>query len=77
MTRRYDDRRWIQNPDGSFSRIADASVATVEKSETYYEDISTTGAAAQLAEELGVDLSTVQGTGKNGKITKADVEAAA
>ena len=77
MGRRYDDRRWIQNPDGSFSRIADANVATVEKSESYYEDISTTGAAAQLAEELGVDLSRVEGTGKNGKITKADVEAAA
>ena len=77
MGRRYDDRRWVQNPDGSFSRIAQAGAAVEEKSDTYYEDITTTGAAAQLAEELGVDLSTVEGTGKNGKITKADVEAAA
>jgi e3 binding domain len=43
----------------------------------YYEDLSTTGAAAELAAELGIDLSTITGTGKNGKITKADVEAAA
>lgn len=43
----------------------------------YYEDISTTGAAAELAAELGIDLSIVEGTGKDGRITKADVEAAA
>lgn len=44
--------------------------------ERYYEEISATGAAAELAAELGVDLSTVTGTGKNGNITKADVEKA-
>ena len=77
MGRRYDDRRWIQNPDGSFSRIATVGAETEEKSENYYEDISTTGAAAELAQELGVDLSTVEGTGKGGRITKGDVEAAA
>lgn len=33
--------------------------------------------AVKLAEELGVDLSAVTGTGKDGSITKADVEAAA
>lgn len=43
----------------------------------YYEDIDTTGAAAELAADLGIDLSTVEGTGKGGKITKADVEKAA
>ena len=45
--------------------------------ERYYEDLETTGAAAELAAELGVDLSTVEGTGKDGRITKADVEKAA
>lgn len=50
---------------------------TRRKSAHYYEDISTTGAAAQRAAELGVDLSTVIGTGKGGRITKADVERAA
>ena len=44
---------------------------------TYYEDISVTGAAAELAKDLGVDLSTVEGTGKDGNITKADVQKAA
>lgn len=47
------------------------------RGQRYYEDISTTGAAAELAAELGVDLSTVTGTGKNGNITKADVRKAA
>lgn len=78
--RKYDDRRWRQNPDGSFSRITQKPAEEeipAEKPETYYKDITTTGAAAQLAEELGVDLSTVTGTGLHGKITKADVEAAA
>jgi pyruvate/2-oxoglutarate dehydrogenase complex dihydrolipoamide acyltransferase (E2) component len=46
-------------------------------SETYFEDISVTGAAAELAAELGVDISTVTGTGKDGNITKADVKKAA
>lgn len=31
----------------------------------------------QLAEDLGVDLNTVSGTGRNGRITKEDVQAAA
>ena len=51
--------------------------AYVQHSEHYYEDIETTGAAAERADELGVDLSTVTGTGKDGRITKADVEKAA
>ena len=48
-----------------------------EENENYYKDITTTGAAADLAAELGVDLSEVEGTGLHGKITKADVEKAA
>lgn len=54
-----------------------AGPETRRQSEHYYEDISTTGAAAERAAELGVDLSTVEGTGKGGRITKADVEKAA
>ena len=41
------------------------------------EDIEATPAAQAAAEEAGVDLSTVEGTGSEGRITKADVEAAA
>jgi len=76
VPRTYDDKRWIKNPDGSFTRISQVAKEE-ERSENYYKDIDTTGAAAELALELGVDLSEVQGSGKGGRITKADVEAAA
>jgi pyruvate/2-oxoglutarate dehydrogenase complex dihydrolipoamide acyltransferase (E2) component len=36
-----------------------------------------TDAARQKAQELGVDLSQVQGSGANGRITVRDVQAAA
>ena len=35
-----------------------------------------TDAAQRKAEELGIDLATVEGTGANGRITVADVESA-
>jgi pyruvate dehydrogenase E2 component (dihydrolipoamide acetyltransferase) len=41
------------------------------------EDVRSTPAVRKLAKELGVELSRVQGTGRNGRITKEDVEAAA
>jgi pyruvate/2-oxoglutarate dehydrogenase complex dihydrolipoamide acyltransferase (E2) component len=62
--------RWVQTGTNS------AGDPMYERSR-YFEDIETTGAAASLAAELGVDLSTVEGTGKDGRITKADVEKAA
>ena len=78
MPRTYDDRRWTLNPDGSYTRkIQVEEVSEAPAEDNYYEDIETTGAAAQLADELSVDLSQVTGTGKGGRITKADVEAAA
>ena len=78
MPRTYDDRRWTLNPDGSFSRkITVEEPVAEEPNETYYKDIQTTGAAADLAQKLGVDLSEVEGTGLHGKITKADVQKAA
>lgn len=64
------DKRWVQTGSNS------AGDPVYERG-TYYEDIETTGAAAERAAELGVDLSTVTGTGKDGRITKADVEKAA
>lgn len=70
MPQRVDPERWVQNEDGSYSRRGVHAAS-------YYQDIETTGAAAELAAELGVDLSTVEGSGKGGRITKADVEAAA
>jgi len=41
------------------------------------KDNPATPAAAELAEEKGVDLTTVEGSGEGGKITKPDVEAVA
>jgi pyruvate/2-oxoglutarate dehydrogenase complex dihydrolipoamide acyltransferase (E2) component len=40
------------------------------------DDVDATDAAAQLAKEAGIDLSTVKGSGEGGRITKPDVEAA-
>lgn len=51
--------------------------AIAEASEGPAPEVSATPAAAAHAEELGVDLSTVEGTGAEGKITKGDVAAAA
>jgi hypothetical protein len=38
------------------------------------DEPAATAGAQEAADELGVDLSQVEGTGKGGKITKADVE---
>jgi large subunit ribosomal protein L20 len=40
-------------------------------------EVEATEAAERKAEELGVDLATVEGTGKDGRITVGDVENAA
>lgn len=61
----------------SYSKDSEGPSTRRLHGEHYYEDISTTGAAAERADELGVDLSTITGTGKGGRITKADVERAA
>lgn len=39
-------------------------------------EVEATPAAEKLADEAGVDLTQVEGTGKDGKVTKPDVEAA-
>ena len=39
-------------------------------------EVNATDGAVEAANELGVDLATVTGTGADGRITKADVEAA-
>ena len=40
-------------------------------------DVDATQGALEAAEELGVDLAEIEGTGAHGRITKSDVEAAA
>ncbi len=39
------------------------------------DEVDATEAAIELAEELGVDLSEIEGSGTEGRITKPDVEA--
>lgn len=39
------------------------------------ESVNATDAAVALAEEAGIDLSSVKGSGDGGRITKADVQA--
>jgi pyruvate/2-oxoglutarate dehydrogenase complex dihydrolipoamide acyltransferase (E2) component len=63
-----DEARWQQNDDGSWSRrIGDMTPAQPDA----------TQGAVDAAAELGVDLASLTGTGKGGKIIKSDVEAAA
>jgi len=55
---------------------APAEVASEPQSAPDDGPIDATPTAQQLAEESGIDLSTVEGTGKEGRILKSDVAAA-
>lgn len=66
-----DETAWQQTQDGGWTRRRDG----VE--ETTYVNPNATDGAVSAAEELGVDLASVTGSGAEGRITKADVEAAA
>lgn len=57
-------------PEGP-ARVPDAAAAAQG------EEIRVSPVARRLAKTLGVDLATVKGTGRNGRISKEDVEAAA
>jgi pyruvate/2-oxoglutarate dehydrogenase complex dihydrolipoamide acyltransferase (E2) component len=52
------------------------AVLTADQERVSEEPVEATDAAVRLADELGLDLSTIQGTGAGGKITKGDVERA-
>ena len=67
-------------PISSASRTPAAPAEQVEEAEeveTSEDDIEATEAAGRKAEELNVDLSSVEGTGQGGRITVGDVEKAA
>ncbi len=69
----------------SFDPHTEAPAATTQASSASARASATTGqpevrispVARRLAERLGVDISRVQGTGRNGRISKEDVERAA
>lgn len=65
MGRMAQSERYVQQQDGSFVRAARLPEADASD------------AAAELAAELGVELGEVEGTGRDGRITVADVRAAA
>jgi large subunit ribosomal protein L20 len=52
-------------------------VGDVEEAAEEEGKVHATEAAERKAQELGVDLSTVEGTGKDGRITVGDVDKAA
>lgn len=65
-------------PVGRPSKRPGAVVATVSSDDTVQEQApDATERAQELAEELDVDLDTVDGTGEDGRITADDVRDAA
>ena len=77
MTERWNSNRWVKNEDGTYSKRylqLDANGVPVEQ---HPEEVKITSAAADLAEELGVNVEEIEGSGSEGRITKGDVEAAA
>jgi large subunit ribosomal protein L20 len=82
VDRRVEVERSIEpeQPISSASRTPAAPAEQVEEAEeveTSEDDIEATEAAGRKAEELNVDLSSVEGTGQGGRITVGDVEKAA
>lgn len=57
--------------------IAATEEANEEAEAEALAGIDATDGAVEAANELGIDLANVTGTGTDGRITKADVEAAA
>ena len=65
-----------ERPGSAAGRTPEASSEQATEVETP-EDAGATEAAVRKAEELNVDLSGVEGTGQDGRITVGDVEKAA
>ena len=69
----------VEKPvDQNGDEAAEASATEAESGETETEgEVNATDAAERKAEELDVDLATVEGTGAEGRITVGDVDEAA
>lgn len=67
-----DMNRWTQNEDGSWSRRP--GFEANDKAPPA-PDVYATQGALNAAKALGIDITTITGTGKDGRITKPDVEA--
>lgn len=64
-------------PTASGSETAEAATSGQSDSTASTDDVKASPRAEKRAEELGVDLTTVEGTGPQDSITEDDVEAAA
>lgn len=56
--------------------VEEAAVEAVEEDQDEAPEIDITPAAAELAEEHDLDLTSIEGTGKDGRILKSDVQGA-
>jgi large subunit ribosomal protein L20 len=66
-----------EQPSQPARSTPEAPAEQAEESEASEEEIEATDAAERKAEELNVDLSSVEGSGQGGRITVGDVEKAA
>jgi pyruvate/2-oxoglutarate dehydrogenase complex dihydrolipoamide acyltransferase (E2) component len=72
------DWSWVEpEPMTSAEKHTDNSVTVAEQAVESEREVEATPAAKRKAEELGTDLSMVEGTGSGGRITVKDVESAA
>ena len=65
----------VERIDARLARLAQPERSTEEKKPAAVLDA--TEAASELADELGIDLADVEGSGEDGRILKGDVERAA
>ena len=86
VERRVEVERSTESPSQAARQTPETSAAQTEQaeqaepvveSETSDAEVEATDAAARKAQELEVDLSSVEGTGQGGRITVGDVEKAA
>ena len=72
------DWSWSEpDPMKSSEKHTDNDVSAAEEAVEPKREVEATPAAKRKAEELGIDLSMVGGTGSGGRITVKDVESAA
>lgn len=71
-----DTRRiHVVDGEGEQAETKGAAAAIVEVEVAAGAEVEATDAAINLAQELGIDLASIEGTGKDGKITVGDVRA--
>ena len=72
-----EDVASFSEPDSSPPRSNSAAVSETETASDVHERVKASPVARRLAQEQGVDLTAIQGSGPGGRIVKKDVKAAA